>query len=224
MRVLLVEDEVPLARALRQGLEEEAMVVDTAHDGEEGLWAASGDEYDVVVLDLNLPKLPGLDVCRALRDRGVRARILMLTAADSTASVVRGLGAGADDYVRKPVAFEEFLARVRALARSPRRSREEVLRAGTVTVNTAARTVREGDRLVDLTAAEYRLLEYLCVHAGETVPRDRLTAALWERDCEPESNVLEVLASSIRRKIPSLRGALVAVRGCGYRFVAPVPS
>jgi two-component system OmpR family response regulator len=217
-RLLLVEDEDRLARSLEIGLRDEGYVVDRAADGVEALWHAQSQLHDGVILDLRLPRLDGLEVCRRLRARGDRTPILILTACDATADVVAGLDRGADDYLRKPFDFAELLARVRALLRRGSSGAEARLRLDDLEFDTAARRVFRGGREVALTGLEFRLLEFLLLHAGAVQSRSRISAALWDDELGPDSNVLEVLVSNLRRKID--RGAATPLlhtrRGAGY--------
>lgn len=217
-RILIVEDETALAEALARGLREERYVVDVCRDGEEGLWAAVGDEYDLVLLDLMLPGLPGLEVCRRVREAGLQVPILILTARDGTGDVVAGLDAGADDYLRKPFAFEELLARIRALLRSRATARSTRLKIADLEIDLAARSVRRGGSEVSLTAKEFQILECLALHEGGVVSKDRLAETAWARDELPDSNVIEVYIANLRRKIDGGReGRLIqTVRGAGY--------
>ena len=214
MRVLVVEDEAALADALRAGLTDERYAVDVARDGEEGLWAARTGAYDVIVLDLLLPKLPGLEVCRRLRAERSFVPILMLTAMDTTRDVVTGLDAGANDYLAKPFAFEELLARLRALLRASARDQSSVMEIGDLRIDTAAHAVSRAGRVVELTAKEFQLLEFLARHRGEVVSKERLAEALWAHDCEPDSNAIEVYVANLRRKLEL--ASLHTVRGAGY--------
>lgn len=222
-RILLVEDEAPLARARAQGLRDERYAVDVADNGEDGLWAARGGEHDLLVLDLQLPRLPGLEVCRRLRADGCRLPILMLTARDTTADIVTGLDAGANDYLVKPFAFAELLARLRALLRLGTDAAGAVLTAGDLRLDARGHRVWRGSTEIALTNKELQLLEYLLRHKGKVVARQKLVAALWEHDDDPESNALEVHVASLRRKID--RGAQVpllhTVRGAGYVLREP---
>jgi len=217
-RLLLVEDEEPLARSLAIGLRDEGYLVDRAADGEEALWEAQSRRHDAVILDLRLPRVGGLEVCRRLRERGDRTPILILTACDATDDVVAGLDRGADDYLRKPFAFAELLARVRALLRRGSNGASARLRVRDVELDTAAHRVWRGGREVAVTALEFRLLEFLLLHAGTVQSRDRIAAALWADELGPDSNVLEVLVAKLRRKLD--RGAaeplLRTRRGAGY--------
>ena len=217
-RLLLVEDEERLARSLEVGLRDEGYVIDRAADGEEALWLASARHHDGVILDLRLPRIGGLEVCRRLRDRGDRTPILVLTACDATGDVVAGLDRGADDYLKKPFEFAELLARLRALVRRGSAGTAVRLRLADLEVDTAARRVWRGGREIDVTTLEFRLLEFLVLHAGAVQSRARLSAALWDDELGPDSNVLEVLVSNLRRKID--RGASLRLlrtkRGAGY--------
>jgi len=217
-RLLIVEDEERLAHALLVGLRDEGYVVDWMGDGEEGLWAASGAHHDAILLDVRLPKLSGVDLCRRLRSEGSRIPILMLTACDATEAVVAGLDAGADDYVTKPFQFAELLARLRALLRRGSAGGGARLQVGDLVIDTAARSVHRGDKQIHLTHLEYRLLEAMARHSGAVQSRARLIAAVWEDELGPDSNVLEVLISNLRRKID--RDAPMPLihtqRGVGY--------
>jgi DNA-binding response OmpR family regulator len=217
LRILVVEDEPALADALRRGLVEERYAVEVARDGDEALWAANGGGFDLIVLDLLLPGLPGLEVCRRLRRAGNRVPILVLTAMDSTEDVVAGLDAGANDYMTKPFAFRELLARIRAATR-PRAAEGAVLRVGALSVDTAARAASVDGVPLPLTSKEFQLLETLAAHPGTATSRDRLASAIWAHDDAPDSNALEVYAANLRRKIGRGRGrpVLAAIRGFGY--------
>ena len=217
-RLLLVEDEERLARSLAVGLRDEGYAVDHARDGDEGLWLAKAGHHDALILDVRLPKRSGLDLCRQLRAKGSKTPILMLTACDSTDAVVAGLDSGADDYLTKPFEFAELLARVRALLRRGSAGTSARLRVADLEIDTAARAVRRHGRDVALTNTEFRLLEYLMLHAGAVQSRARLAAAIWDDDLGPDSNVLEVLVSSLRKKIdrPPLRPLIHTRRGAGY--------
>jgi DNA-binding response OmpR family regulator len=217
MKILVVEDEPVLADALRRGFTEERYVVDVAHDGEEALWAAKGGGYDLVILDLLLPRLPGLEVCRRLRSSGNRVPVLMLTALDATDDVVAGLDAGANDYMTKPFAFRELAARVRAALRRPA-SVGSVTNIGALSVDSAARSASVGDVALELTTKEFQLLEFLVARAGTAVARSRLIETLWAHDDEPDSNALEVYVANLRRKIGRAAGRprIETIRGFGY--------
>lgn len=219
MRVLLVEDDRKAARVLRQGLQEEGFTVDVAHAGDEGEYQAQINDYDVIVLDWLLPGKAGIDVCRHLRARGVTTPILMLTARDAVADRVAGLDTGADDYLTKPFAFVELLARIRALLRRGEAAQAPVLKVGDLTLDPVSHRVTRGDRRITLTPKEYALLEYLVRHAGRVVTRTELGEHVWQDEHDTLTNLVDVHMSHLRRKIDAEAGtALIhTVRGRGYR-------
>jgi DNA-binding response OmpR family regulator len=223
MRILVVEDERKVAAFVRQGLVEEGHVVEVAADGEAALDAvAGGPPYDLVVLDVMLPKRDGLSVLKTLRARRVQVPVLLLTARDGVADKVAGLDAGADDYLAKPFAFEELLARVRALLRRGRGAAEPVLRLEDLSLDPATRLVVRGGRRISLTAREYALLEYFLRNTGRVLTRPMITQHVWGMDFDPESNIVDVYVGYLRRKIdadgePRL---LQTVRGAGYSLSA----
>jgi two-component system OmpR family response regulator len=217
-RLLLIEDEDRLARSVTIGLEDEGYLVDRAADGEEALWLAASDVHDALILDLRLPRIGGLEVCRRLRERGFKTPILVLTACDATQDVVAGLDRGADDYLTKPFEFTVLLARLRALLRRGSNGASALLRFADLELDVAARRVRRGDRPIRTTHLEFRLLEHLLLHARIVQSRGRIAAALWDDELGPESNVLEVLVSNLRRKLDrdGATALLHTVRGAGY--------
>lgn len=225
MRTLIVEDDRRLGLTLRRGLEEANFSVDLVTDGEEALAAALSTNFDAIVLDVMLPgERDGVDVCAELRRRRVRTPVLMLTARDAIEDRVRGLEAGADDYLVKPFAFQELLARVRALTRRHLDDRAAVLHAGNLLLDTADRRVTVADRAVDLTAKEFAILEYFVHHPGRLLSRGMIEDHVWNYDFSSESNLVEVYVGRIRRKLLSA-GAEVhvtTVRGLGYRLDPPV--
>jgi heavy metal response regulator len=220
MRVLVVEDEPGIAQFIRQGLSEAGYAVDVAHDGQEGLDYAVAAEYDVLVLDILLPKLDGLRVLRVLRDRGAKTPVLLLTAKDSVEDRVQGLDVGADDYLVKPFAFPELVARLRALLRRPPLQMDTLLHLGDLAMDTARREVRRGGRLIELSPREFTLLEYLMRHPGHVLTRTQIAEHVWNFDFLSDSNVVDVYIGYLRRKID--RGfahpLLHTVRGVGYRL------
>jgi two-component system response regulator PhoP len=223
MRVLLVEDEAPLRETLAARLKREGFAVDAAADGEEGLFLGKEVPFDVAVIDLGLPKLPGMDLVRKLREAEARYPILILTARSSWQEKVEGLKAGADDYVVKPFHVEELLARMNALMRRAAGWSKPVLNCGPVTLDTTAQTVAVDGQNVDLTSYEYKVLEYLMLHAGELVSKADLTEHIYQQDFDRDSNVLEVFIGRLRRKLDP-EGTLKpieTVRGRGYRFAIP---
>jgi DNA-binding response OmpR family regulator len=219
MRILIVEDEPKVANFVRQGLQEERHSVDIAGDGDEALdLLATVPPYDLIVLDLLLPKRDGFSVLRTLRDRGVATPVLLLTARDGVGDKVAGLDLGADDYLTKPFAFDEFLARVRALLRRGPGQTTPVLRVGDLTLDPASRKVSRGDRPLSLTAREYALLEYLMRNAGRVLTRPMIAEHVWHLDFDSESNTIDVYVGYLRRKIdtPGERRLIQTARGSGY--------
>jgi DNA-binding response OmpR family regulator len=223
MRILVAEDERKVASFIRQGLEEEGHAVEVAGDGEAALdLIVAGPPYDLVVLDVMLPRRDGFAILRAMRGRGITTPVLVLTARDSVADKVAGLDVGADDYLTKPFAFEEFLARVRALLRRGGEGGGPVLRVGDLLLDPARRTVRRGDRRIAVTTREYALLEYFMRNAGRVLTRPMITEHVWGLDFDPESNVVDVYVGYLRRKIDGEgeRPLLRTVRGAGYTLQA----
>jgi len=223
MRILVVEDEHRLAAVLKQGLLEQGYAVDVAHDGEVGLGLAELEPYDLLVLDVMLPGLDGLALCRRLRAKGRHMPVLLLTARDAVDDRVTGLDSGADDYLTKPFAFRELLARVRALLRREGRSRDPLLRAGDLTLDPATREVRRGGRTVELTSKEYAILEYLLHHPNRVLTRTQIAEHVWDYDFVAMSNVIDVYIRSLRRKLDDNDESrlLHTVRGAGYQLRPP---
>ena len=220
MRLLLVEDDKKAARVLTRGFVAEGFVVDVAHSGEVGDELAGTNRYDLIVLDWLLPRKDGLAVCLDLRGRGIRTPILMLTARDSLPDRVSGLDSGADDYLTKPFAFEELLARIRALLRRSELTRPPVLKVADLTVDPVTQRVTRGTVEISLTPKEYAILETLMRHAGQVVSRTRIGESVWEDDPEDLTNLVDVHVSHLRRKIdPGDRPALIhTVRARGFRL------
>jgi len=220
MRVLLIEDDRKAAKLLTKGLQEEGFVVDVAPTGELGEEHAGVNEYDVIVLDWLLPGKDGIAVCRSLRARDLSTPILMLTARDSLADRVSGLSTGADDYLTKPFAFAELLARIRALLRRSRTARPAVLRVADLTLDPASRRVTRAGASVELTSKEFAILEVLMRSAGEIVSRTRLIERVWDEASEILDNLVDVHLSHLRKKIDSgERAPLIhTIRGFGYRL------
>lgn len=218
MRILLVEDDRKIAGFVQRGLREEGFLVDVARDGDEGFALASSGDYDVVVLDLLLPGRGGLEVCRQLRAQGVTVPILMLTAKDALDDKVEGLDSGADDYLTKPFAFEELLARLRALLRRSRTSAPAVLRVADLVLDPLSRTVTRGGRTVELTQREFQLLSLLMRHPGQVLSRTVLLNRIWGYDFDGQTSVLEAYIRLLRRKIDAGHPVplIHTVRGAGY--------
>jgi two-component system, OmpR family, response regulator len=222
MRALVVEDEAKMAALIRRGLVEEGYAADIARTGEEAIWMARATPYDAIVLDVMLPGRDGFSVCRELREGGVWAPILMLTARDGVEDRVAGLDGGADDYLTKPFSFAELLARLRALVRRGSPERPAVLRAGSLRLDPATREVRRGDRKIDLSAKEFALLETFMRRPDEVLSRLDLLEHAWDYAYENRSNVVDVYVRYLREKIDRPFGveSIETVRGAGYRFRA----
>lgn len=225
MRILIVEDEHKLARLLKRGLEEESYAVDVAYDGEDGLGMAELEPYDLVLLDVMLPKLDGLAVARRLRARHRTMPILMLTARDAVDDRVAGLDSGADDYLVKPFAFRELLARVRALLRRDGLSKDPVLRLADLEVDTVAHEVRRAGKPIELTSKEYAVLEYFVRNPNRVLTRTQIAEHVWDYSFVAMSNVVDVYVRYLRRKLNDMREPrlLQTIRGTGYKLKAPKP-
>ena len=223
MRILVVEDETALRESLKSELTAAGHAVDVAADGEEGLFAALEYPIDVAIIDLGLPKLPGLEVIRKLRSAGKNYGVLVLTARDRWQDKVEGLGAGADDYLAKPFHIGELQARLAALLRRSSGWATAVLECGPLLLDTRAQTVSMKGVAVELTSFEYRLLEHLVLHAGEVISKTALTEKLYEQDFERDSNVIEVLIARLRRKLDpgEQLKPIETLRGRGYRLSLP---
>jgi two-component system copper resistance phosphate regulon response regulator CusR len=222
MRILLVEDDRELSSLVRDGLRNHHIEVAVAESAREGEERAALGRYDVIVLDVMLPGGSGFELCRTLRARGVATPILMLTARDAVEDRVRGLESGADDYLTKPFAFDELVARLRALARRQPAIAPQHYEVADLHVDVATRTVRRGGTEIALTAKEFALLEFLVQHAGEVVTRTAITSYVWDENHDPFTNVLEVLVRRLRRKIddPFEPKLIHTLRGAGYRLGA----
>ncbi len=222
MRLLVVEDEVRLAKALQRGLQAEGFAVDLAHDGIEGLHLAREGSYDALILDVMLPGLSGYRVCEQLRAAGIWVPVLMLSAKDGEHDQADGLDVGADDYLTKPFSYVVLVARLRALLRRGSPQRPAVLQAGDLTLDPARRIVRRGSTEIALTPREFSLLEFLLRRKDEVVSKSEIFEHVWDAYYEGDPNVVEVYVGYLRRKIdaPFSRAALQTVRGAGYRLLA----
>ena len=214
MKILVIEDD----RTVGQYVEEQQYHADLVGDGMEGLRLASGGQYDLLVLDLRLPGMTGLEVLRTLRDRGSTMPVLVLTAQDAVDFKVQALRSGADDYVTKPFAFEELLARVEALGRRPQQLRSPVIRIADLELDTATREVRRGGEPIELTPKEYAVLEYLMRHSPRVMSRTLITEYAWDYHFDPGTNIVDVVINRLRKKVDSGQAQKLVhtVRGVGY--------
>jgi DNA-binding response OmpR family regulator len=220
MRVLLVEDDPRLAESVAAYLRRDGFSVDVAASGGAALRQAGVESFDVMMLDLRLPDMDGLEVCRRLRDRGFTAPVLMATARDSVSDRVAGLDTGADDYIVKPYALEELVARVRALLRRPRDVMPVTLRVGELELDTATRRAHVAGQAIDLTTKEYAVLEVFLRHPEEVLSRERISAHAWDENYDPLSNVVDVYVMRLRKKleVDGSPTTIATVRGAGYRL------
>ena len=218
MKILVVEDDRTVGQYVKRGLEEQRYHADLVDDGMEGLRLASGGRYDLIVLDLRLPEMNGLEVLRTLRDRGNTTPVLVLTAQDAVDFKVQALRSGADDYVTKPFAFEELLARVEALGRRPKEIRSPVLRVGDLELDTESREVKRSGERIELTPKEYTVLEYLMRHTGRVMSRTLITEYAWDYHFDPGTNIVDVVINRLRKKVDSAHPQKLVhtVRGVGY--------
>jgi two-component system OmpR family response regulator len=222
MRILIVEDEVKLASLIRRGLREEGLLADVAIKGEDALWMAGSSEYDVIVLDVMLPGIDGLETCKRLRADGVRTPILMLTARGEIGDRIEGLNVGADDYLTKPFAFGELIARLHALARRGEIERLPVLEVDDLRLDPVTHRVWRGEQEIVLSAKEFLLLATLMRHPGRAMSRQQLLDHAWDSEYEAHSNVVDVYIGYLRDKVdrPYEQHSIETVRGVGYRLVA----
>ena len=226
MRVLVIEDDARMAGLLDQGLREEGFQVTVSRDGNDGLAIARHSDFDVIVLDVMLPGIDGFEVARRLRMAGRKTPVLLLTARDSPADIVKGLDLGADDYLTKPFAFHEFLARVRAAARRGPQTQSVLMQVGPLSVDSASRDVRVAGELVALTRTEYSILTLLLRRAGQVVPREAILEDVWGFDRDVESNTLDAFMRLLRRKVDldATQQLIHTVRGVGYVLRAGEPG
>jgi DNA-binding response OmpR family regulator len=218
MKILVIEDDRTVGQYVKRGLEEQHYHADLVDDGMEGLRLASGGLYDLIVLDLRLPGMSGFEVLRMLRDRGVPAPILVLTAQDAIDFKVQALRSGADDYVTKPFSFEELLARVEALGRRPKQMAPPTLRVADLELDPTTREVRRAGQLIDLTPKEFAVLEYLMRHPGRVMSRTLITEYAWDYHFDPGTNIVDVVINRVRKKVDSghEKKLIHTVRGVGY--------
>lgn len=218
MRILVVEDEKALANNLKKGLSEEGYSIDVAYDGEEGGFMAETEPYDLIILDIMLPKADGVTVLRNLRKQKIKTPVLMLTARDTVPDKIKGLDTGADDYVTKPFDFDELLARVRALLRRKGEVKTAIITIGDLEIDTAGHQVRRGGRDIPLSAREYALLEYLAYNKGKVVSRTNISEHIYEYDFDLDSNIIDVYINFLRNKVDKgfEKKLIHTVRGAGY--------
>jgi DNA-binding response OmpR family regulator len=224
MRILIVEDEQKIARALKQGLAQEKFAVDVEHDSDSGLGAALNEPYDLMIIDLMLPgSVDGLEICRQVRQKGLHTPILILTAKGQIRDRVEGLDTGADDYLVKPFSFDELLARVRALLRRPPQTKGNVLKVGDLALDTLSYQVKRAGKTIELSAKEFALLEYLMRNSGQVLSKDNIIGHVWDFDADILPNTVEVYMGYLRNKVdrPFLEPSLIhTVRGFGYKVEA----
>jgi DNA-binding response OmpR family regulator len=216
MRILVVEDEHKIANSIKRGFEQETWATDVAYDGEEGYDLASSEDYDVILLDLMLPKMSGMEICKKLRKEGNHTPILMLTARGEIADRVEGLDSGADDYLIKPFAFEELLARVRALVRRPKQTQNAELHIKNLVLNANTFEVKKDGKNIELSRKEFAILEYLMRNAGRVVSKENIIAHVWDYEADILPNTVEVFIGYLRDKIGS--DIIRTVRGFGYKI------
>jgi DNA-binding response OmpR family regulator len=223
MRILLIEDEHKIARALKKALEQESYAVDVVYDGDEGYAMATTEPYDTAIIDRMLPgKYDGIAIVKAMRDAKIHTPVLLLTAIGGVKDRAEGLDSGADDYMIKPFALEELLARVRALLRRPKEQQSTILQAGDLTLNTITYEVKRGDTTIQLTGKEFALLEYLLRNQGRPLPKELIIAHVWDYDADILPNTVEVYIKYLRTKIdqPFASPLIHTVRGFGYKLQA----
>lgn len=222
MKILVVEDEHRIANTIKKGLEQERFIVDVAYDGNDGYDLASTENYNVIILDVMLPKLDGLTICKNLRKEGNHTPILMLTAKGQIQDKVEGLDAGADDYLTKPFSFEELLARIYALHRRPKQIVSDILKVDDLTLNMHEYTVTRADKRIQLSSKEFSLLEYLMRHAKKIVTKDQIISHVWDYDADILPNTVEVYIKNLRSKIDypfhQKNPLIQTVRGFGYKI------
>ena len=222
MRILVIEDERKIAQFIRRGLKEEGYAVDVASDGEEGHFLSTTNDYDIIILDLMLPKMDGMILCKKLREEKNPVSIIMLTAKDEVEDKIRGLDTGADDYLTKPFAFEELLARIRAALRKKDKTHTTKLQVADLSLDLLTHRVSRGQKEIILTNKEYTLLEYLMRHTGNIIPRAVISEHVWDISFDTDTNVIDVYINYLRRKIDSghKRKLIHTIRGRGYTLKA----
>lgn len=220
MRILIVEDERRLSNIIKKGLAEDGFAVDQAFDGEEGQYLAESEQYDLIILDIMLPKIDGLQLCQALRKKNITTPVLLLTAKSTTEDKVAGLDSGADDYITKPFSFIEFRSRVHALIRRNHQESSPVLKVENLEVNPLKHTVKRGKKTINLTPKEFAILEFLLRHRSEVINRTMITEHVWDYNFDSMSNVVDVFVASLRKKVDGgFRIKLIqTIHGVGYKI------
>jgi DNA-binding response OmpR family regulator len=222
VKILIVEDEHKIANLLKQGLEQERFVADVVYDGTSGFDLASSEPFDVIILDRLLPGIDGLEICKKLREQGIHTPILMLTAKGQIMDKVEGLNSGADDYLTKPFAFEELLARIKALVRRPKVTSNSVLQVEDLTLNTDSYEVKRGGNKITLSSKEFALLEYLMRHQNRTLTKEQIINHVWSYDANVLPNTVEVFIGYLRNKIDrpfkNKKNLINTIRGFGYKI------
>ena len=222
MRILITEDEHKIANSIKKGLEQEAFAVDVAYNGTQGYDLASTEDYDLIILDILLPGMDGVEICRKLRAQNIHTAILMLTAKGELSDKVNGLNTGADDYLTKPFAFEELLARVRALVRRPRKADGAILKFGELSLNTLTFEVKRADKTIRLSNKEFSLLEYLLRHPNQILSKEQIISHVWDYNSDILANTVEVFIGYLRNKInkpfPRRQALIQTIRGFGYKL------
>jgi DNA-binding response OmpR family regulator len=220
MRILIIEDEHKIANSIKKGLEQENYTIDVAYSGTEGYTLATSDSYALIILDRMLPEMDGIEICRRLRANKNHTPVLMLTARGLTTDKIEGLDIGADDYMTKPFAFNELLARIRALTRRPRKTASQILHVADLSLNTRTFEVKRGERRVSLSSKEYALLEFLMRHAYHVLTKDQIINHVWSYDADVLPNSVEVYIKHLRDKIdkPFATPLIYTVRGFGYKI------
>jgi two-component system, OmpR family, copper resistance phosphate regulon response regulator CusR len=220
MRILVVEDDKNIAEVIQRGLSEQHYSVDVARDGEEGAYLALTSDYDVIILDIMLPKKNGWQVCKEIREEGSKSPVIMLTALDSVEDKIKGLDWGADDYLTKPFHFGELLARVRSLVRRQSEQKTSEIHIADLVIDTASRSVRRGEQQINLSAKEFALLEYFVMNKEKAVTRQMISEHVWDMNFDPQSNVIDSFVRFLRQKIDKgfSHHLIHTVRGVGYKF------
>lgn len=220
MRLLIIEDQKKLVSYLKKGLENNSFSVDFAFDGERGLQLAMFSEYDLIILDIMLPKKDGIQICKSLREKRIDTPILMLTAKDSIDDKIKGLNIGADDYLTKPFSFDELLARIRALLRRPQKKEPEILNCQDIFIDSATHTIKKGEEKLGLTLKEYSVLEYLLRNKGQVLNREQIIDHCWDFNNDSFTNNVDVYVKRIRKKLDdkNLEKYIQTIYGVGYKF------